>query len=66
MDNKKIIIIGLILLIIVGGVILFLTSVHYDRIDITPNGTSIEVPANQTKFDGNIEGAKYGTGTMEY
>ena len=58
MDNKKIIIIGLILLIIVGGVILFLTSVHYDRIDITPNGTSIEVPANQTKFDGNIEGAK--------
>ena len=58
MDNKKIII-GIILLIIVAGVIIFmLTSVNYDRIDITPNGTTIEVPSNQTKFDGNVEGAK--------
>ena len=35
-----------------------LTSVNYDRIDITPNGTSIEVPSNQTKYNGNVEGAK--------
>lgn len=60
MDNKKIaIIIGIILLIIIAGVILLmLTSVNYDRIDITPNGTSIEVPSNQTKYNGNVEGAK--------
>ena len=59
MDNKKIIIIGVIFLIIIAGIILvMLTSVNYERIDITPNGTSIEVPANQTKYVGNVEGAK--------
>ena len=53
------IIIGIILLIIVAGAIfVILTSVNYDRIDITPNGTTIEVPAEQTKYDGNFEGAK--------
>ena len=59
MDNKKIIIIGVILLIIIAGVVIFmLTSVNYDRIDITPNGTTIEVPSNQTEYDGNVESAK--------
>ena len=60
MDNKKIIIIiGIILLIIIAGVIIvMLTSVQYEKIDITPNGTTIEVPANQTKYNGNVEGAK--------
>lgn len=59
MDNKKIIIIGIILLIIIAGVIfVILTTVDYERIEITPNGTSIEVPANQTKFDGDVESAK--------
>lgn len=59
MDNKKIIIIAIIILIIIAGVILvILTSVNYERIDITPNGTTIEVPANQTKYDGNIQHAK--------
>ena len=57
--DKKIIIIGIIILIIAAGVIfVMLTSVNYERIDITPNGTSIEVPANQTKFNGNVEGTK--------
>jgi hypothetical protein len=59
MDNKKIIIIGIIILIIAAGIIfVMLTSVNYERIEITPNGTSIEVPANQTKYDGEIESAK--------
>ena len=60
MDNKKIIIIiGIILLIIIASVIIvMLTSVQYEKIDITPNGTTIEVPANQTKYNGNVEGAK--------
>ena len=59
MDNKKIIIIGIILVIIAASVIfVMLTSVNYEKIDITPNGTTIEVPANQTEYDGNFEGAK--------
>lgn len=59
MDNKKIIIISIILLILAAGAIfVMLTSVNYERIDITPNGTTIEVPTNQTEYDGNIEGAK--------
>lgn len=60
MDNKKIIIIGIIILIIAAAIILVIvTSVDYDRIEITPNGTSMEVPGNnQTKFDGEIESAK--------
>ena len=59
MDNKKKIIIGAIILIIVASaIIIMLTTVNYDRIEITPNGTSIEVPANQTKYNGDIESAK--------
>ena len=52
--NKKIIIIGIILLIIIGiAIVMLITSVNYERIEITPNGTSIEVPANQTEYKGN-------------
>lgn len=59
MDNKKIIIIGIILVIIAASVLLvMLTSAKYEKIEITPNGTSIEVPFNQTKFNGDFEGAK--------
>ena len=60
MDKKKIIIIISIILLIsaVGVILLMLNSVNYERIDITPNGTSMDVPANQTKYDGNVEGAK--------
>ena len=59
MDNKKIIIIGIILIIIVVGVLfVILTTVNYEPIKITPNGTSIDVPANETKFDGEVESAR--------
>ncbi len=59
MDNKKIIIIAAIILIIAAGIIfVVLTTVNYERIEITPNGTSIEVPANQTKYDGEFESVK--------
>ena len=61
MDNKKIIIIGIILLIIVAGVVfVILTTVDYDRIEITPNGTSIEIPANH-KYEGEFESARIWT-----
>ena len=59
MDNKKMIIIGIILIIVAGVILVMLINqVNYERIEITPNGTSIDVPANQTKFRGNIEGVK--------
>ena len=58
MDNKKIIIIGIVILIIAVGILLILTSVNYERIEITPNGTTIEVPFNKTKYDGEVESAK--------
>lgn len=59
MDNKKIIIIGIIILIIaVAIILLMLTAVNYEKIEITPNGTSIDAPAKQTKYNGKIEGAK--------
>ena len=66
MDNKKIIIIiGIILLIIIAGVIIvMLTSVQYEKIDITPNGTTIEVPANQTKYNGNVKVSELGFNTL--
>ena len=35
-----------------------LTTVNYEKIEITPNGTTIEVPANQTKFNGDYESVK--------
>lgn len=60
MDKRKVIsIIGIILLIVIAAVVIvMLTTVNYDRIDVTPNGTTIEVPSEKTKFDGNVEGAK--------
>ncbi|WP_295114932.1 hypothetical protein [uncultured Methanobrevibacter sp.] len=59
MDNKKIIIIGIIILIIVAAILfVILTTVNYERIEITPNGTSLEVPANETTYDGKVESAK--------
>lgn len=59
MDNKKILIIAIIILIIAAGILfVVLTSQTYERIEITPNGTSIEVPANQTKYDGDFESVK--------
>lgn len=59
MDRKKTIIIGIILLIIACAIlVLVITHVNYEKIEITPNGTTIDVPANKTKFQGNIEGIK--------
>lgn len=58
MDNKKIIIIGILLLIVAGAILVMLASPNYERIEITPNGTSMEVPINQTEFCGDFEGVK--------
>ena len=60
MDNKKIaIIIGIIIVIIIAAVaFVMLTSTNYEKIDITPNGTTMEVPAQQIKYRGDVEGAK--------
>ena len=60
MDNKKIIIIIGVIAIIVAAAIVFMvmTATPYERMEITPNGTSIEVPANQTVYQGSLGGAK--------
>ena len=60
MENKKIMLLVVLILIIcvAAGVILTLNTIQYERVEISPNGTSIEVPANQTKYDGEVESAK--------
>lgn len=60
MDNKKIIIIGALILIIciVAVTTITLTTVNYDRIEITPNGTSIEIPTNNMEYLGDTAGVK--------
>lgn len=59
MDNKKMMIIAAIILIIVAAILFVaLTSQQYERIEVTPNGTSMDVPFNQTKYAGEVESAK--------
>lgn len=59
MDNKKIIIIAILALIIVGvSIIMIMNQVNYEKIEITPNGTTIDAPANQTRYHGSVEGIK--------
>ena len=54
-------IIGIVacILIIATAIIMIVNTQNYDRIEITPNGTSIDVPANQTKYMGDVEGIKF-------
>lgn len=53
--DKKIIVIVILLLIVVGAVIvMMLNTVNYEKIYITPNGTSIDIPANQSKYHNDI------------
>ncbi|MBR0472670.1 MAG: hypothetical protein IJI98_08265 [Methanosphaera sp.] len=58
MDNKKKIMIIVLLLIIAGIILVMLTYVRYDKIEITPNGTTIDVPAEQTKYQGDFNKIK--------
>ena len=59
MTNKKIIIIGIIAcMLIIAIAVILMNSVNYERIEITPNGTSIDVPVNQTDYLGEFEGIK--------
>lgn len=59
MDNKKMMIIAAIILVIVAAILfVMLTYQQYERIEITPNGTSMDVPYNQTKYAGEVESAK--------
>lgn len=64
METKNIVIIGILCVIIcifVGAIFGVLTNnVDYERIEIVPNGTSIEIPTEQAKFEGEVNetGAK--------
>ena len=63
METKNIIIIGVLLVIIcifVGAIFGTLTnSVNYERIEIVPNGTSIEIPTNDAKYLGDQNGVRF-------
>lgn len=63
METKNIIIIGILLVIIcilVGAIFGTLTNtVNYERIEIVPNGTSIEIPTNDAQYLGDTEGVKF-------
>lgn len=67
MENKNLIIIAILMIIVcilVGAIFGTLTkSVQYERIEIAPNGTSIDIPTNEAKYDGEINdtGAKMWT-----
>lgn len=58
MEQKQLIIIGVIcvtICILAGAIFGILTNtVKYERIEITPNGTTIEVPSNNLTFQGDI------------
>lgn len=58
MENKKIIIIGIlavILCILIGLLLGTLTkNVEYERIEIVSNGTSIEIPTDNATYNGEI------------
>ena len=60
MENKKKIIIAVLILIIclVVGVILTINSINYERVEITPNGTSIEIPTDHREYVGDVSGVK--------
>ena len=59
MNNKKIIVIGIIACILILAIaVMLISSTNYERIEITPNGTSIDVPVNKTDYLGEFEGIK--------
>ena len=62
METKKIIIIGILLIIIcaLAGALIGLVShnTQYERVEIVPNGTSIEIP-DDAKYLGNTSGVKF-------
>ena len=67
MDTKKLIIIAVsaVIICIIAGTLLGMmnSSVNYERIEITENGTSIEIPTDNASYVGEINntGAKLWT-----
>ena len=60
MDSKKIVIIGVLVLIVVAVILVMFTTSQssYETTNITPNGTSIEIPNSQMEYSGEYEGVK--------
>ena len=54
MNNKKIIVIGIIACILILAIaVMLISSTNYERIEITPNGTSIDVRVKKTDYLGD-------------
>lgn len=60
MENKKIMLLVVLILIIcvAAGVILTLNTIQYERVEISPNGTSIEIPTDHREYVGDVSGVK--------
>lgn len=59
MNKKKTVMVGVLLLIIVCVILIMLAnSMKYEKIEVTPNGTSMDVPANQTRYLGDVDAVK--------
>lgn len=58
MENKKIMLLVVLILIIcvAAGVILTLNTIQYERVEISPNGTSIEIPTDHREYVGDVSG----------
>ena len=58
MENKKIMLLVVLILIIcvAAGVILTLNTIQYERVEISPNGTSIEIPTDHKEYVGDVSG----------
>lgn len=59
MENKNIILIGILIILIIflSSMIIFTlnnNNTTYERIEITPNGTSIEIPTNNATYVGEL------------
>ena len=59
MDNRKIIIIAIVILIAASALVMLMSMGSYERVEITPNGTSIDVPSNHLTYHGDIEGIRF-------
>lgn len=61
MEQKKLIIIGVLCVVIcifAGAIFGILTNtVNYEKIELTANGTTIEIPSNNLSFQGNVNGS---------
>jgi hypothetical protein len=48
----------ILIICVAAGVILTLNTIQYERVEISPNGTSIEIPTHHREYVGDVSGVK--------